>query len=344
MAEAARAVGDQAGTVRAALAASERSQSAMAIARRHGHRRNEGIALANLAEALGLAGFPERALRLLESWQIDPVRDSAYMITHQLDTRGGICLALGRHDEAIDLFFRALELAEGKVAAMTYSEHLAWAYEKKGDFAAALSSYKKFHQLFAQVASEAAQRNARVAAVRMETEQAKALAEQERLRADGLMRMSLEDPLTGLANRRRLDEVLAADVAGQTVALIDVDHFKRVNDGFSHQVGDEVLRHLARLLRDGCSGDDVAARYGGEEFAVLLGKRSGPEALAAAERIRRAVEEYPWDSIVPGLAVTVSIGVAVAGESPFAAGLLSLADRRLYEAKNAGRNRVSGAR
>ena len=340
VAEAARADGDEAGAVRTALAAAERSQAAMEIARAHGHRRNEATALANLAEELAIAGQPERALALLETWRLDPARDAAYMITHHLDTRGGICVALGRYDEAIRLFSQALDVAESKSAAMMFCEHLAGAYEKNGDFPAALVAYKRFHLLYCQVASEAAQRNARVAAVRMETEQAKARAEQERLRADGLLRMSLEDPLTGLANRRRLDEELGDRGRSCAVALIDVDHFKRVNDSYSHQTGDEVLRALGGLLRAGCRGADLAARYGGEEFAVLLRGLTADEVAEAAERIRRAVAEFDWGVIAAGLAVTVSVGVALCGETETPAELLSLADRRLYQAKRGGRDRV----
>ncbi len=331
----ARAEGDEDGAIRHARDATERSRAAMLIARRHGHRRNEGTALANLAEGLALAGVPEQGLALLESWRIDPERDSRYTITHHLDTRGSICLAMGRHDEAIALFTRGLDLAEGKNAAMAFYEHLAEAYEMSGDMTAALACYKKFHLLYCQVASEAAQRNARVAAVRLDTEQAKAHAERERRRADDMLRRSLEDPLTGLANRRCLDDLLAAGVADLAVALVDVDHFKQVNDRHSHQIGDEVLRQLAGLLRAACRSGDLAARYGGEEFAMVFRGRSEPEAVAAAERIRRTVEAYPWDGIAAGLAVTVSIGIAVRSETP-----LALADRRLYEAKNSGRNRV----
>jgi diguanylate cyclase (GGDEF)-like protein len=332
----ARAEGDEKAAVEAALAAAERSRTAMLIARRCGHRRNEAAAVANLAEELAFAGYSERALALLESWPTDPERDSRYTLTHHLDTRGCILMAMGRFDEAIEFFTRALDLAESKGAAMMSCEHLAEAQEGNGDVTGALASYKQFHLLYVQVASEAAQRNARVAAVRMETEQAKGQAEQQRQRADGLLRMSLEDPLTGLANRRRLDDLLSTDAGSYAVALIDVDHFKRVNDQFSHQVGDEVLRQLAVLLRAGCRAADVAARYGGEEFAVLFHGLSGPEAAAAAERIRRTVETYAWETIAKGLSVTVSAGVA-------AGGLLPVADKRLYAAKHAGRNRVIGA-
>jgi diguanylate cyclase len=333
----ARANGDEPAALEFALDAAERSRAAMVIARRLGHRRNEAAAVANLAEELALAGRADEALRLLDTWEIDPEHDSTYTITHHLDTRGQIHLALERYGEAVAVFTRALELAESKSAALTAAEHLAEAYEKNGDPSAALAAHKRFHQLYCQVASETAQRNARVAAVRMETELAKATAAQERLRADGLLRITLEDPLTGLANRRRLDDELAAGVAGHTIALIDVDHFKRVNDQYSHQVGDAVLRELAVLLRAGCRTGDVAVRHGGEEFAVLFRDTGDAEAFEASERIRQMVEDFPWDTVAPGLTVTVSIGVA-SGTDP-----LTLADLRLYQAKNAGRNQVIGA-
>jgi diguanylate cyclase (GGDEF)-like protein len=341
-AEDARANDDEDGAVRAALEATERLRDAMLIARRHGHRRGEATAVANLAEGLAMAGRPVQALALLESWQLDPAIDTAYMITHHLDTRGSICLTLGRQDEAVTLFTRAIELADSKSAAMTSWEHLSAAYERGGDMTAALSCHKKFHQLYCQVVSEAGQRNARVAAVRMETEQAKARAEELRLRADSLQRMTLEDPLTGLANRRHLDARLAAGVQNYVIALVDIDNFKRVNDTFSHQVGDETLRRLAGLLRACCREGDLAARYGGEEFVVLLHELSATEAVTAAERIRRTVEDYPWDCVAPGLVVTVSIGVAGGDASHLPADLFSLADQRLYAAKKAGRNRVVG--
>jgi diguanylate cyclase len=336
LAWAARADGDEELAISTAMDAAERSRAAMLIGRRLGHRRNEAAAVANLAEELAFAGLTGQALELLDSWDLDPDRDSTYTITHHLDTRGQIHLALDQYDEAVAAFAEALELAESKSAALTAAEHLAVAYEKNGDPTAALAAYKTFHQLYCLVASETAQRNARVAAVRMETEQAKATAAQERLRADGLLQISQEDPLTGLANRRRLDDVLAAGVDGHTVALIDVDHFKQVNDQYSHQIGDEVLRRLAVLLQQGCRPPDVAARYGGEEFAVLFRGLPEPAAFAATEQIRRAVEEFPWGSIAPGLTITVSVGVA-AGDN-----LLADADRRLYQAKHAGRNRVVG--
>ncbi|MFI5908645.1 diguanylate cyclase [Dactylosporangium sp. NPDC051541] len=336
LAWAARANGDEEAAAAHAADAAERSRAAMLIARRLGHRRNEAAAIANLAEELAFAGRPADALELLESWDLDPERDSTYTVTHHHDTRGLIHLALNQHDDAVTMFTRALDLAESTSAALTAAEHLAEAHEQRGDLGAALTAYKRFHQLYCLVASETAQRIARVTAVRMETELAKATAEQERRRADGLLRISLEDPLTGLANRRRLDDELATGVDGHTIALIDVDHFKLVNDRYSHQVGDEVLRTLAALLRAGCRSGDIAARYGGEEFALLFFGRPDAEAMEAADRIRRLVEEHSWSAVAPGLRITVSIGVASGPD------LLAVADLRLYQAKHAGRNRVVG--
>jgi diguanylate cyclase (GGDEF)-like protein len=353
-AAAARASGYVAGAAALSRRATELSRKAMLVARRHGHRRYEATALANLAEGLAALGEEEEALRLLESWQTDPDLDTAYTITHHLDTRGVICLALGRYRQATELFAAALASAEGKNAAMSYHEHLADAYERSGDPARALAHYKDFHTLFKQIVSEAAQRSASVAAVRWETVQAKALAEQERVRAEALSDTNIElsrraedlwqqshvDPLTGLANRRAMDQLLEAGTGSRTIALLDVDHFKRVNDTFSHLVGDEVLRRLGRILQECCRAGDAAVRYGGEEFAILLPDMGEQAARTAAERLRVAVETFDWQAVAEGLAVTVSIGVAHGTEAASVADVLALADRRLYVAKRTGRNRV----
>jgi diguanylate cyclase (GGDEF)-like protein len=227
------------------------------------------------------------------------------------------------------------------------SEHLAQALEQCSDWQAALAAYKRFHELHLRVSTENAQRSARVAAVRLGTERSKARAdmlmrrnEHLQRRTEDLQRLSGEDPLTGLANRRRLEELLRADPQAFCVALIDVDHFKRVNDDCSHAVGDAVLRRLADLLRQGCRDADVPVRLGGEEFVALLRRVSPAAAHAAAERLRLLVAGHDWGSIAPGLSITVSIGVAHGDEASDGDALLALADRRLYIAKRGGRNRV----
>jgi diguanylate cyclase (GGDEF)-like protein len=164
---------------------------------------------------------------------------------------------------------------------------------------------------------------------------------------------ALHDPLTGLYNRRHLDERFAAELGsaqrhGRPVSLlmIDVDRFKEVNDAHGHLAGDEALKGVASVLRAEVRKEDVLARYGGEEFVVIARETALDGAHALAERIRRAVERSrcAWRGLE--LTVTVSIGVAVsAGIDAYVAGrtereLVEAADRALLRAKQGGRNRV----
>lgn len=147
----------------------------------------------------------------------------------------------------------------------------------------------------------------------------------------------MEDPLTGVGNRRLLDTALAVG-ATEAVSLvfIDVDRFKQVNDLYSHEVGDIVLRRLADILRAHCRADDLVIRYGGDEFVVLISSSSG-DAHAVAQRIHAAVRSEPWESVASGLDVTVSLGVA---SEVLAEQVLANADAALYAAKRSGRDRV----
>lgn len=157
-----------------------------------------------------------------------------------------------------------------------------------------------------------------------------------------LNRAAQTDPLTGLGNRRHLEfslSLLEAEACDFCVVALDIDHFKRVNDGHGHEVGDQVLRRLTELMRRCCREGDVLCRTGGEEFLMLLPDASLQAALAVAERLRKGVQDTP---IEPVGAVTLSLGVARweadSLEAPSEA--LNRADRALYVAKQAGRNRV----
>lgn len=159
-------------------------------------------------------------------------------------------------------------------------------------------------------------------------------------------RLALTDGLTGLANYRSLvqtldREVERADRYGRPLGLLllDVDHFKQVNDTHGHQRGDEVLVELARRVTAEMRDVDAVARYGGEEIVVVLPETDIAGAEQAAERIRLAVRDQPFGSGDPRVRVTVSIGVAVhGGGSGSAKGLLRQADEALYDAKRAGRD------
>ncbi|GAB3003097.1 hypothetical protein GCM10010960_15560 [Arenimonas maotaiensis] len=166
------------------------------------------------------------------------------------------------------------------------------------------------------------------------------------------------DALTGLSNRRSLDEKLqnrlaAAIAAHQPLcfALLDIDHFKRVNDTWSHDAGDQALcrvaetirRELGSVFQGRWRGSDLCGRWGGEEFALILPDRDAASALAICERLRAAVEAIDCSGFAPGLTLTVSIGLAERGDISHHEKLVSKADTNLYLAKNGGRNRVCGS-
>ncbi len=176
------------------------------------------------------------------------------------------------------------------------------------------------------------------------------LLEQIKIQAQEFELQARRDTLTGLANRRAFDEALARECARARRAqlplclvLLDIDHFKRVNDTYSHGVGDEVLKLVAAVICQHCRTDDTVARWGGEEFAILLPNTTEQHAAEICERIRMAVADIDCSLISPELHITASMGIAgYAGESQHDK-LLSRSDSALYEAKQSGRNRIQVA-
>jgi diguanylate cyclase len=160
---------------------------------------------------------------------------------------------------------------------------------------------------------------------------------------------STMDGLTGVSNRRSFDATIRK-LAGEAMntgddlamLMIDIDHFKRVNDTWGHQTGDTVLRYLAKTLQNAVRGGDYVARYGGEEFAIILPRTDGKAAVSVAENIRLALAREPieLDVTPPMTPVTVSIGVACYEPGDPLAEWVGGADAALYIAKRDGRNRV----
>jgi diguanylate cyclase (GGDEF)-like protein/PAS domain S-box-containing protein len=168
-----------------------------------------------------------------------------------------------------------------------------------------------------------------------------------------LAKVANRDALTGLFNRLYFEDALAQKVlesrrygTGLSLAMIDIDHFKRFNDTYGHLAGDEVLRRIAGIMAEGCRAADIVARYGGEEFALILPATSGDDAFPVADRLRGLIEAHVVRYKDEDLRMTVSIGVASfdAARHDAQETLVDEADAALYEAKKSGRNRVVIAR
>ncbi|PSJ46098.1 GGDEF domain-containing protein [Zobellella endophytica] len=165
------------------------------------------------------------------------------------------------------------------------------------------------------------------------------------LQSRAFERQAREDQLTGLANRRAFDEELTVAWANRgaaplCLAVLDIDHFKKVNDRWSHAVGDEAIRAVASVLRRELRQGDLAARWGGEEFTLLFPGTAIEDARRICERVRRAIEGQDCGAVAAGLRLTVSLGLAEAASLSDEDKLLSCADKALYRAKEHGRNRV----
>ena len=164
-----------------------------------------------------------------------------------------------------------------------------------------------------------------------------------------LYQSATRDGLTGLYNKRFFIDQLRQELAWHkrhdqplTLMLVDIDHFKKVNDTHGHQAGDSVLHQLAAQLNRGCRTEDILARYGGEEFAVILRLTSPGEAQMIAERLRDSVALHPFNHGETEIPITISVGAVTrgGGELSEAEDLIEEADKLLYRAKEHGRNRA----
>ena len=243
--------------------------------------------------------------------------------------------------EALDT---AVVLAEerglDRVRAQAREEQAAL-YAATGRYQEAYTEHRAFHA--AASALHSMQREAQARALQAVFEATEARRASEHFRE-----MAHRDALTGLWNRRyvneRLPALLSEAVARRTplsLAILDLDHFKRVNDTLSHSTGDTVLQEVSRLLTDAVSGPMLAARIGGEEFLLVLPGMGAEEAAERCERLRLQIRAHAWEPLTGTMPVTTSIGVTTAPEGRATpSSLMSLADRNLYVAKREGRDRV----
>jgi diguanylate cyclase (GGDEF)-like protein len=277
----------------------------------------------------------------------------------------------GDRDRAINALREALDLArEAHVIREIYKIHevMAQVHEQFGEHESALQHYKAFSAVRGAVWDEVAKAKIGSISARFELEKVRHEQEIAQLRnvelkgaydklrdlnsqledkAAELAELSIRDSLTDVYNRRHLDRQLAIEFERSrrydnplTFALMDLDNFKSINDGFSHAVGDEVLRRTSTIIDSAIRQSDLFARYGGEEFALVFPDTSAEAAAQACEKICRAIERWEWGGIHADLKVTISIGLAEASEVSDWEKLTARADERLYKAKRAGKNQV----
>ncbi len=252
----------------------------------------------------------------------------------------------GRHADAQSVLDRAVEMCERngltRLRAVGRQEQAAL-YAAAGLYQQAYEEHRLF--CAAATALHSAQQQARAFALQAIFE-----ASEARRASDHFREMAHRDALTGLYNRRYVDEHLptlldeaAARRTPLSAAIVDLDHFKRINDTLSHATGDAVLQQVGRLLQDAASGTAVAARMGGEEFLLIFPGVGAAEAARRCEMLRLALRTHAWAALTGHRPVTASIGVTTTDGGTTMAALLARADERLYAAKQGGRDRMVAA-
>ena len=349
------------------------AQEALQVAQRSGNTYCVTMCLSNLGRYLGVGGEIGPAFALLDEAYAMATKHGHKALALTCDSqRAEILVQAGRHHQAIPILLVSLERAElvfSNRLVLDMRLQLYKAYKARGSMAEALAQHEQYHALVKAQLEHRSHTQSRLLLNRLELDQARFGAERaqleanvQRVRAERMLahterleeeavelgRNLLADALTGLGNRRKIDRGLPtllqhAATSGITlsVAVLDIDHFKKVNDRFGHPVGDAVLKALANILRDTLRSGDMMARLGGEEFLIALVDTPSQYARETCERLRVAVERYAWDDVAVGLLVTVSIGLCTQVTSTDTAEILSCADAALYKAKHAGRNQVA---
>lgn len=255
--------------------------------------------------------------------------------------RAELALGLGRHEEALLAARQLSLLTQGighqplqRIALLLQAD----LHEMSGRPAAALECLRQQQQREHQLRQVSMHHRRNVAALRFELRQHKQEVQSLKHSAQLLQRLSMEDALTGLANRRSLERLLGQALEQSTdealfVAVVDVDQFKSVNDCHSHQVGDLVLKTLAGLFQQLLRGEDLAGRWGGDEFVLAFRAADEAQAQAVAERLRRAVLLHPWEALAPGLCVSISLGLTEARPGDDLDALLLRSDLGMYAHK-----------
>ncbi len=320
---------------------------------------------------LGLAGAQTRLENFVaakaaieEALQVAEFIGDAGMKARCLMESAHVQATLGNLKPAMLLLTQAQEVflqINAKNELSNVHKQLAALCKTMGDFPKALENFERFYEIDAEIRSDVAERRAQALSVRLDVEKTKHESELHRLRSQELSELNQrlqtqafyldkqarEDGLTGLANRRHFEELAAMRLleakstsAALTVVIADIDYFKKINDQFSHAMGDQTLKVVASILRRACRDSDLVARYGGEEFVLLLPDVSANMAFDVCERVRLEIQNFDWPRFAPQLKVTMSFGLCDDTTLDNHERMLAVADACLYQAKNAGRNRI----
>lgn len=327
----------------------------------------------------GLGAFATAEERLHAALTLARQLGDLDLVADTLRLLGKNQLLQGRPNDALFLLDEALQTALARGAAQLAApihELLAQAHEAAGDLAEALTNLREFQRARDALQGQATLRRVHalmwrqqlaglereaetqrdlnqslahaLAAARQAEQDKAALLAEVAAQAEALQQLAREDGLTQVANRRWFDTQWPKEMErarrhqhALAVAMVDVDDFKRINDRFSHAVGDEVLRRVARVLRDNCRSNDLVARYGGEEFVLMFVETPIAGARITCEKLRQLIQAVDWAAVHEGMPpVTVSIGLACWTPETAPTNVLGDADAELYRAKDLGKNRV----
>ncbi|MFO1305111.1 MAG: diguanylate cyclase [Burkholderiales bacterium] len=342
---------------------------ALELARELGNPYDEMHSLGQTGTMLRLLHGHAEAMKVLDETVVLAKRlNEPFVQAEAMMERGSSLVAQGRLDEARQSFTDAILLARQIGASGVLAEaceSLSKVAENTGDLASALALYKEFHAVREAELASSRKHAGTAAQLWLDFQEANRRATQYRERAEtlaadhaalarkakALTEVSEQDPLTSLLNRRGLDAhidalVEASESSGNpvTVAVIDVDRFKRINDTFSHAVGDAVLKRVAAIMREQCRQDDLPVRYGGDEFLLVLANADIAMGTRVLARLKETVDAWPWEREAAGLKVTLSIGIAQRPRRGTIAAAIAAADQALYDAKAAGRSRIATKR
>ncbi|MCE2593932.1 GGDEF domain-containing protein [Motilimonas cestriensis] len=305
-------------------------------------------------------GQIDGAINLLEKARVSSERHKLKWISNKISLELGLCYSLiARADDAILLLKQTLtdiaDLSLPMLRSELY-EALSHAYDANGEYLQALACEEQAHAIAIELLSKVPVSELGLHCLRrFKRWEPKLDFEKTRLENAALKNQALSqqevvsklekdvyiDPLTRLYNRRWLDVTFSTRKGPYAILVADADHFKSVNDEFSHQVGDVVLQELAFILQQSVRSGDFVARYGGEEFVILLVETQADKVVRTADRIRNQVEQHHWQDIMPGRQMTISIGMAIKTEQEAVDSVFERADKALYQSKHNGRNRVT---